>query len=81
MGGQRYELQKAFLRVDRDRKGHLTFDQILIFLRDNGMAEEEEASYMAQFDRNNDGQIDFFEFVNAHLCEARGSDGGPLRRP
>jgi len=53
----------AFKKFDKDGDGSITVDEVLDALKDIGVQEEAAAEIVREADLNNDGVIDYDEFV------------------
>ncbi|AEE82415.2 calcium-dependent kinase-like protein [Arabidopsis thaliana] len=56
-------LYKAFQYFDKDGSGHITKEEVEIAMKEHGMGDEANAKdLISEFDKNNDGKIDYEEF-------------------
>ncbi|KAL8171834.1 hypothetical protein V2J09_023638 [Rumex salicifolius] len=69
-------LAQAFAYFDRDESGYITIDELRQACMDFGMNQLHLEEMMKEIDQNDDGQIDYGEFV----AMMRKGEGGGIRR-
>jgi len=57
-------LLEAFLNFDKDKNGKITKDELLIALKGEKSQENLIRKFISDVDKNNDGKIDYNEFLN-----------------
>jgi len=56
-------LERAFAYFDKDNSGSITLDELKKVIADFGMQGMNENEFMKELDANNDGKIDYDEFL------------------
>ncbi|KAL8166279.1 hypothetical protein V2J09_007778 [Rumex salicifolius] len=68
-------LVQAFAFFDRDGSGYITIDELEHACKEFGMSDQHLEEMIKEIDQNNDGQIDYAEFV-AMMRKGNGVAGG-----
>mmetsp|Transcript_32643 Transcript_32643/g.128185 ORF Transcript_32643/g.128185 Transcript_32643/m.128185 type:complete len:84 (+) Transcript_32643:151-402(+) len=53
----------AFAKLDRNGDGKISVDEVMTALEDMNITEEAAKQMIAESDKNNDGEIDYAEFI------------------
>ena len=56
-------IMEAFTNVDKDKSGKISKDELIVALKAEKSQEKEIEKLIKQVDKNNDGKIDYNEFL------------------
>lgn len=70
-------LREAFKKFDRDGNGYISPDELLYVVCNSGekLSREEAEELISMFDKNDDGQLSWEEFVEFFKCDRDATEG------
>lgn len=70
-------LREAFKKFDRDGNGYISPDELLYVVCNSGekLSREEAEELIGMFDKNDDGQLSWEEFVEFFKCDREATEG------
>lgn len=70
-------LREAFKKFDRDGNGYISPDELLYVVCNSGekLSREEAEELIGMFDKNDDGQLSWEEFVEFFKCDRDATEG------